>query len=73
MNKDEYVEQMKQYRQAFRTVLATTDGKRVMEYLEDTFQKTVLFDSDTHKMAYKTAQYELIEFIRDMGANNADK
>jgi hypothetical protein len=72
MNQEEYVEELKQYQQAYRNVLSSTDGKRMLEHLQKLVQGKAMFDPDPLKMAYNAAQYELLELIKDMGKQNAD-
>jgi len=67
MNQEEYAHELKQHKKAFQAALSTRDGKIMLDKLVSVFQKSTLFNTDPLKMAYNTAQYELIEYIKMLG------
>jgi hypothetical protein len=62
---DIYTE-MKAKKVSIRNVFKTTDGKILLEVLEDEFDKDILFDPDPLKTAYKLGGRDLLTYIKQI-------
>ena len=60
-------------RKIFNNVLKSHDGKLMLAMLVEDFQGGPLFDTDPLKMAYNTAQYELVQYMIDMSSGDNDE
>lgn len=63
--------QLMRHRQVFQRVVQSDPGKEFINALEE-IVGGALFDGDPGRMAYKVGQYELVEYIKSMGAAGGD-
>lgn len=63
VNEDHW-ERIEQVRRMITGAFTTRDGRLALKYLEETYQSGAMFDPDPIKMAYKVAQYDLVEDIK---------
>ena len=65
-------ESLKERKKIFHNAFSTHDGKLAMALLVDDFVNRTLFHPDTHVMAQRVAEHDLVQYLREMagGPNN---
>ncbi len=58
--------ELEKRRALFHRVFTTPEGKQVLEMLRKDHQEVAMFSKDPLVMAYNTAQFELVQYLRDM-------
>lgn len=55
-----------QRKAVFEACFRTQAGQKVLDILRDDFINQPMFDKDTHVMAEKAAQHDLVQYICEM-------